>query len=86
MTISAEQCRAARGLLGWSQADLSRASQTATKTIADFERGARAPYERTLDDIQAALEKAGVEFIPENGGGAGVRMKKRNSKRAARDE
>lgn len=29
------------------------------------------------DAVQAALEKAGVEFIPENGGGAGVRMKKR---------
>ena len=78
MTISAEQCRAARGLLGWSQADLSKASETATKTIADFERGARVPYERTMDDIQAALEKAGVEFIPENGGGAGVRLAKRS--------
>ncbi|WP_092294280.1 helix-turn-helix transcriptional regulator [Bradyrhizobium sp. Ghvi] len=77
MSITAEQCRAARGLLGWSQAELSKASETAQKTIADFERGAREPYERTLDDIQVALEKAGVEFIPENGGGAGVRMKKR---------
>lgn len=77
MSITVEQCRAARGLLGWSQAELSKASATATKTIADFERGAREPYARTLDDIQAALEKAGVEFIAENGGGAGVRMKKR---------
>ncbi|MCK1578574.1 helix-turn-helix transcriptional regulator [Bradyrhizobium sp. 168] len=77
MPISAEQCRAARGLLGWSQVELSKASETATKTIADFERGAREPYERTLADIQTALEKAGVEFIPENGGGAGVRMRKR---------
>jgi transcriptional regulator with XRE-family HTH domain len=74
MTISPEQCRAARGLLGWSQSDLSKASETATKTIADFERGAREPYARTLEDVQAALEKAGVEFIPENGGGAGVRL------------
>ncbi len=77
MTISPEQCRAARGLLGWSQSDLSEASKTATKTIADFERGAREPYARTLEDVQAALEQAGVEFIPENGGGAGVRLAKR---------
>jgi transcriptional regulator with XRE-family HTH domain len=81
MSLSPEQCRAARGLLGWSQSELSEASKTATKTIADFERGARDPYSRTLEDVQAALEKAGVEFIAENGGGAGVRLKKRTSKR-----
>lgn len=81
MTISLEQCRAARGLLGWSQADLSQAANTATKTIADFERGAREPYDRTLVEIQSALEKAGVEFIAENGGGAGVRMRKRLGKK-----
>ena len=77
MSLSPEQCRAARGLLGWSQTELSEASKTATKTIADFERGAREPYPRTLEDVQSALEKAGVEFIAENGGGAGVRMRKR---------
>jgi transcriptional regulator with XRE-family HTH domain len=66
--------------LGWSQAQLSEASKTATKTIADFERGAREPYPRTLEDIQLALEKAGIEFIPENGGGAGVRLAKRRKK------
>jgi transcriptional regulator with XRE-family HTH domain len=76
MTISPEQCRAARGLLGWSQSELSKASETATKTIADFERGAREPYARTLADVRAAFERAGVEFIPENGGGQGVRLRK----------
>jgi hypothetical protein len=35
----------------------------------------------TGDALVAALEKAGVEFIAENGGGAGVRMKKRSGKR-----
>jgi transcriptional regulator with XRE-family HTH domain len=74
MLISPEQCRGARGLLGWSQADLSDASKTATKTIADFERGARTPYPRTLEDVKGALEKAGIEFIEENGGGPGVRL------------
>ncbi|MBR0774577.1 helix-turn-helix transcriptional regulator [Bradyrhizobium diazoefficiens] len=76
MTISPEQCRAARGLLGWSQSELSKASETATKTIADFERGAREPYARTLADVKAAFERAGVEFIAENGGGRGVRLRK----------
>jgi transcriptional regulator with XRE-family HTH domain len=75
-SISPAQCRAARGLLGWSQSDLSKASKTATKTIADFERAAREPYPRTLQDVRSALEKAGVEFIDENGGGAGVRLRK----------
>jgi transcriptional regulator with XRE-family HTH domain len=76
MSINSAQCRGARGLLGWSQSDLSQASKTATKTIADFERGAREPYSRTLEDVRGALEKAGIEFIAENGGGAGVRLRK----------
>jgi hypothetical protein len=44
--------------------------------LTNFEAGKRAPYDRTLLDLQAALEWAGVEFIPENGGGAGVRLRK----------
>ena len=70
-------CRAARALVGWSQDQLAEASAVATKTIADFERQARVPYPRTLRDIRTALEDAGVEFIAENGGGPGVRLKKK---------
>jgi transcriptional regulator with XRE-family HTH domain len=69
------QCRAARALLGWSQDQLEAASKVAKKTIADFERGARSPYPRTLADLRRALEVAGIEFIAENGGGAGVRLR-----------
>lgn len=76
MSINPAQCRGARGLLGWSQTDLAKASKIATKTLADFERGARVPYSRTLQDVQGALEKAGIEFISENGGGPGVRLRK----------
>jgi len=43
-------------------------------TIARLERGEML-RERTVADLQAALETAGVEFIPENGGGAGVRLR-----------
>ena len=79
MSFSMAQCRAARALLGWSQDDLSDASKVAKGTVAQFEAGKRTPYDRTLADIRAALEAAGVEFIEEGGvspaGGAGVRLK-----------
>jgi transcriptional regulator with XRE-family HTH domain len=75
MSLTAAQARAARALLNWSQTDLEAASKVAKKTIADFERGERQPYPRTIDAIRAALEAAGVDFIPENGGGAGVRLR-----------
>ena len=73
--ITPEQCRAARGLLGWSQSDLESESGVARKTLADFEAGKRSPYQRTLNEIRAALENGGVEFIDSNGGGPGVRLK-----------
>ena len=75
MPISPDQCRAARALLGWTQDDLETAARVAKKSIADFERGAQIPFKRSLDDIQAAFEANGVQLIPENGGGAGVRLK-----------
>lgn len=76
MMIKPMQCRAARGILQWSQSDLAAKAKVARATLADFESEKREPYERTLVDIQRALEAAGVEFIPENGGGAGVRLRK----------
>jgi transcriptional regulator with XRE-family HTH domain len=74
--MSAAQCRAARALLDWSQGDLEGFAKVARKTIADFERGLRIPYGRTLDALEAAFERAGVEFIAQNGGGPGVRIAK----------
>jgi transcriptional regulator with XRE-family HTH domain len=76
ITLVAPQCVAARGLIGWSRAKLSEESGVSMATLADFEAGKRQPYDRTLKDIQETLEAAGVEFIPENGGGAGVRLRK----------
>ncbi|TAJ83026.1 MAG: XRE family transcriptional regulator [Reyranella sp.] len=69
------QCRSARALLNWSQEDLEKASRIAKKTIADFEREVRSPHATTSDALQEALRSAGVIFIPENGGGAGVRLR-----------
>lgn len=79
MSLLAAQCRAARALLDWSQADLAEISKVATKTLADFERGHRVPYVRTLADIRKALENAGVVFVEENGEGPGVRLQKDRS-------
>lgn len=69
------QCRAARALVSMSQDDLAKASAVAKATIAAFELDQRKPYDRTMAAMRAALEVAGVRFIPENGGGAGVRLK-----------
>ena len=63
-------------MLDMSQSALADAAQVARQTVVDFERGARTPYANNLAAIRAALETAGVEFIAENGGGAGVRLKK----------
>jgi transcriptional regulator with XRE-family HTH domain len=77
MPLSPAQCRAARALIGWSQDKLAAESRVAKATIANFEANKRSPYERTLADLQETLEAAGVEFIAENGGGPGVRLRKR---------
>ena len=74
--IDGRQSVAARGLLGWSRADLADRSKVSMATLADFESGKRVPYDRTLADILSAFEAAGVVFISENGGGAGVRLSK----------
>jgi transcriptional regulator with XRE-family HTH domain len=74
------QCRMARIALDWGVRDLAAAAEVSTDTVARFERGAEL-RERTLAAIRSALEAAGVEFIAENGGGPGVRLKKRRTKR-----
>ena len=74
--ITKEQSRGARAMLGLSRDDLARLSKVGVATLADFEAGKRTPYDRTLADIRAALEAAGIEFIAENGGGPGVRLRK----------
>jgi transcriptional regulator with XRE-family HTH domain len=75
--ITAAQSRAARGLIEWSQEELASRSNLGLSTIRDFEKGRRTPTPNNLAAIQRALEAAGVEFIPENGGGPGVRLRKR---------
>ncbi len=75
--IEAAQVRAARALIGWSQAELADVADVAVSVIDRFETGQRdsIPAE-TVGKIRTALESAGVVFIPRNGGGAGVRLRK----------
>jgi len=65
----------ARGALGFGVRELAAAAKVSIDTVARFERGAELK-ERTIEALQRALEAAGVEFIRENGGGPGVRLKK----------
>ncbi|MGG5823491.1 helix-turn-helix domain-containing protein [Falsiroseomonas sp. HW251] len=76
MALTAAQCRAGRALLAWTQADLEAASTIARKTIAAFELGIRQPLPVTLAALRHAIEEAGVDFIEENGGGAGARLRR----------
>lgn len=80
--ITSEQVKAARGLLRWDQKDLSAASKISLPAIKRLEQmpGPLAAQSRTVDAIITAFENAGVEFIAENGGGAGVRLKSRRRK------
>jgi len=75
MTI--EQSRAGRGLLDWSQSDLAERAGLSEGTVRHFESGLRIPSDDSLRALRSAMEAGGVEFIPENGGGAGVRLAKR---------
>ncbi len=63
-------------MLEWSRQRLAKAANVAERTLIDFERGARRPYDRTLADIRRALEDAGIIFIDEDDEGPGVRIRK----------
>ena len=84
--ITPAQCRAARGILAWSQQDLSKHAGVGTVAIHQLESGTSQPRRATLDVIRRAFESAGVAFIEENGGGAGVRLKKPSSGKTRRAE
>lgn len=73
--ISPEQCRAARALLNWTQSDLAERVSISAVSIRAFEKGGEM-RDSNLKLIRMTFEAAGVTFIPENGGGAGVRLAK----------
>ena len=77
--VYVSQLLGARGLLRWNQADLAKASGLALSTISRMESidGPVQGHSGNVWRIQRALEDAGIEFIDENGGGPGVRLKNR---------
>jgi transcriptional regulator with XRE-family HTH domain len=80
LKVSIRQIKAARALLAWSQEQLAAAAGISVPTIKRLEAqdgvlGGRAD---TGEKIEAALRKAGIDFIEENGGGAGVRLRKKS--------
>jgi hypothetical protein len=83
VAITSAQIRAARALLRWSAVDLAQSSSVGVNTIrraevAESATSLTAPNELA---IRRTLEAAGVEFIDENGGGPGVRLRKGTQKK-----
>lgn len=74
--ITASQCRAARGLLDWSQQELAKQAGVGVVTIRQLEASSHEPRRATLDVIRRAFEAAGVDFIEGDGRGPGVRLRK----------
>jgi DNA-binding transcriptional regulator YiaG len=74
--MSPAQCRGARAILDMTQPELARAASLGLSTVVDFERRRRDVSNEAIYAIRRALESAGIEFIDENGGGPGVRLKK----------
>lgn len=78
MTITAEQLRAARALLKMEQRELAEQSGVNVQTLKRYEgsSGELTGNYRNISSLISVLESAGVVFIPENGGGPGVRLAK----------
>jgi hypothetical protein len=87
--LTSAQIRAGRALIRWSAEDLARETSLSVTTIRRAELTEGETSMTTANDlaVRRALETAGVEFIDENGGGPGVRLRKRSkpvSRRADR--
>ena len=76
--LTSAQIRAARSLIRWSAEDLARESSLSVATIrrAELADGETSMTAANNLAVRRALEAAGVEFIDENGGGPGVRLRK----------
>jgi transcriptional regulator with XRE-family HTH domain len=80
-TITPGQCKAARALLELTQGELADAATLGLSTIVDFEKQRRQVSVVAIRAIRHALAARGIEFIDENGGGPGVRLRKRHQKK-----
>ena len=84
--LTSAQIRAARALLQWSAADLAKASSVGVNTIrrAEIAGDQIALTAANSATLRGVLEAAGVEFIDENGGGPGVRLRGRETSKKRR--
>src|ERR1700716_3424394 len=78
-SLTSSQIRAGRALLKWNAIDLAEAAALGVNTVRRAETAEENPSITAANDLalRRALEAAGVEFIDENGGGPGVRLRKR---------
>ena len=74
-----ELCRAARGLLDWTQAELAERAGVSRSTVREFEASLHHAHRATAAQIRAALEQAGVAFVEVDGVGPGVCLDGRRS-------
>lgn len=82
MAVTSAQVRMARAALNWTVRDLAEATGLHRNTISNIEIGRYAGDRASLTVIESVLKRAGVEFIEENGGGPGTRLKSRQAKAA----
>lgn len=77
MVLSGEQIRAARAILRWKAVELAERAGVGLSTVQRGESAnGPAPLMRAnMEAIRRALEDGGIEFIPENGGGVGARLR-----------
>jgi transcriptional regulator with XRE-family HTH domain len=75
MAVTSAQVRMARAALNWTVRDLAEAAGLHRNTISNIEVGRYLGDPATLETIETVLRSAGVEFIDENGGGPGVRLR-----------
>jgi transcriptional regulator with XRE-family HTH domain len=66
----------ARAALRWTVRDLAEAAGVHRNTISNIEVGRYVGDQKTLETLEKTLGRAGIEFIDENGGGPGVRLRK----------
>jgi transcriptional regulator with XRE-family HTH domain len=81
MALTSAQVRMARAALSWTVRELAEVANIHRNTITNIETGRYQGDPETLAAIEAALKRAGIEFIEENGGGPGVRLRKRTPKK-----
>jgi DNA-binding LacI/PurR family transcriptional regulator len=64
-----------------TQSQLAKMASLGLSTVVDFEKERRQVSEEAVERIRVALEEVGIEFLSENDGGEGVRVRRLRPKR-----